>query len=71
MPALDEVVDETGIVSELVKETFNSLMWKWYYAHKDETVRISIWIIRTSIKIEQLYPLFVRLFGEDSPVTNG
>lgn len=71
MAAIDEVDDVSGIISDVVKETFHSLMWKWYYQHKNDRVAIHVWIISTSIRIEQLYPLFVRLFGEDTVLNNG
>jgi hypothetical protein len=71
MAAVDELHDVSGLLTDVAKERFAAAMWVWYYAHKNDTVKVHIWIIRTTIKIEQLYPLFVMLLGEDLALNHG
>jgi hypothetical protein len=71
MAALDELDIESGVIGEYEKRIFAAAFWMWYYKNKDLKIPVHIWIIRTSVSIEQLYPLFVLLFGEDTPLDHG
>jgi hypothetical protein len=71
MAALDELNMQSGVIDDYTKRMFAAAFWIWYYNNKKLTIPIKIWFIRTSVSIEQLYPLFVLLFGEDTPLNHG
>lgn len=66
MAMLDEAIvsvpmgaEDIGI--DDVKSAIARQAWGWYAQHKDDVVK-KIWF--WTIRIRDLYPLFVRLFGE-------
>jgi hypothetical protein len=71
MAALNELDIEAGTIGEYEKRIFAAALWMWYYKNKDMKVAVHIWFIRTSVTLEQLYPLFVLLLGEDTALNHG
>ena len=66
----DTRVDEFGVgdIFDPMLVWFRELtavtMWKWYDEHRnDPLVTIGVWVLRYSVKVKHVKPLFLKLFG--------
>lgn len=49
-----------------VKAGINSIFWKWYETHRDNTVaHVHFWIFTKELKVSDLQQVFTLLFGAE------
>ncbi len=69
MSALTDVAASNEIPDELKKfvmETVGGLFWNWYHVHaNDRILSVGWWIIKKTVRVKDLYSVFVMLFGSE------
>lgn len=54
-----------GVSSQPLK-MLGPIFWAWYADHKDDHWPIKVWVVNYQLKMSQLYPLWVYLFGAET-----
>ena len=67
MSALREAnLSGTAQLSPAQIAALNMIFWEWYHHHADDTIiRRKILVFSVTIRVHDLRPLFVMLFGEE------
>jgi len=64
MSYMEEAASESGLISpELVRDLIAPVFWGWYERHKRDRLKVRVWFLRPSVRIEALRPFFEQLFG--------
>ena len=57
--------DKVGPIFAIAKELLAKEIWAWYAAHYNDVIYvIRFWVIRHSIRVSDIRPIFVKLFGD-------
>lgn len=51
--------------SDWVRDAVARRVWMWFEKHKEEKIGVRVIFFSVSIRLEQLRPLFIRLFGDE------
>lgn len=65
MPLLteQETIERTAITPDQQYE-LNQIFWKWFDLHaEDKVVSLGVLILRVTVRVKHLHPLWVILFG--------
>lgn len=55
-----------GVSFDLIQVIVAPLAWRWYRAHENDVLlSVGKWFIRFNVRVRDLRPLFVTLFGEE------
>ena len=52
-----------GIAVDLLRALVAKEFWKWFVTHSNDRIKVKVWIFRPSVKVRELEPLFLMLFG--------
>lgn len=72
MKAVDTLsVSNLAIDKSVLDRLFNEAAWKWYEANKEmELFSIKVWFLSKTIRVKDVRPLLVKMFGEQRGAIN-
>lgn len=62
----DITIQPTALATDsAIRAAIAAEFWRWYAAHEEtEITRINWWVIHKTVRVKDVRPVFVLLFGE-------